>query len=235
MKISDFVNLNAPAAQPWHVRNCARALVCETAALRAVMQVECRGHGFDRYGRPVMLFEPHVFYRCLSGEKRRAAVAAGLAYPRWRKNYGEDPYVRIGRAMRIDEEAALRGASWGLPQILGENHREAGFGSAREMVEAFVDSEVIHLNAMVAFLKANHLDAALARKDWVAFARGYNGPRYAENAYDVELAKAYRLFAADDDYGEAAPARPEPIPSMGREQAAPPRSIFERLFGWRAA
>jgi hypothetical protein len=28
-------------------------------------------------------------------------------------------------------------------------------------------------------------------KDWAKFARGYNGPGYAQNAYDVKLAQAY--------------------------------------------
>lgn len=48
--------------------------------LRAVIAVETAGGGFDKQGRPKMLFEPHVFYRELGPtQKRVAAEAQGLA------------------------------------------------------------------------------------------------------------------------------------------------------------
>ncbi|WP_348631016.1 N-acetylmuramidase domain-containing protein, partial [Mesorhizobium sp. M4B.F.Ca.ET.215.01.1.1] len=56
--------------------------------VHAFLDVETRGHGFDAQGRPLILFEPHVFYRNLSGAARTEAIAQGLAYPRW----GERPY-----------------------------------------------------------------------------------------------------------------------------------------------
>jgi hypothetical protein len=37
--------------------------------------------------------------------------------------------------------------------------------------------------------------AALQSHDWAAFAKGYNGPGYAKNAYDVKLAEAYERFS----------------------------------------
>jgi hypothetical protein len=39
--------------------------------------------------------------------------------------------------MDIDVEAALKSASWGLTQILGENHVDLGFLTAADMVVAF--------------------------------------------------------------------------------------------------
>jgi hypothetical protein len=38
--------------------------------IHAVLTVESSGSGFDAKGRPKMLFEPHVFYRNLSGANR---------------------------------------------------------------------------------------------------------------------------------------------------------------------
>lgn len=38
--------------------------------LHAFMDVETSGGGFDPQGRPKILFEPHVFYRNLTGAKR---------------------------------------------------------------------------------------------------------------------------------------------------------------------
>src|ERR1700754_5043488 len=100
--------------------------------IHAFLDVETRGHGFDAQGRPVILFEPHVFYRNLSGAKRAQAVALGLAYAKWgERPYPKDSYPRLKAACAIDEAAALKSASWGLGQILGENFEAAGFHSVQ--------------------------------------------------------------------------------------------------------
>lgn len=160
--------------------------------IHAVLDVESRGYGFDKQGRVLMLFEPHVFWRNLSGSKRAAAERAGLAYQKWRPGaYPADSYPRFVQALGIDEGAAIKSASWGLGQILGENYKAAGFATPRAMVEAFADDEEAHLAAMIAFIKANGLDRALRRLDWAAFARGYNGPGFAKNDYHNRLARRH--------------------------------------------
>ncbi|HET9994735.1 MAG TPA: N-acetylmuramidase domain-containing protein [Candidatus Acidoferrum sp.] len=40
-----------------------------------------------------------------------------------------------------------------------------------------------------------NLDTAMRSHDWANFARGYNGPNYAKNQYDVRLAAAYQKYA----------------------------------------
>jgi hypothetical protein len=45
--------------------------------------------------------------------------------------------------------------------------------------------------AFCGFIKSNKLDTHLRKHDWARFARGYNGPGYAENKYDEKLARAY--------------------------------------------
>lgn len=62
--------------------------------VRAVIEVETAGGGFDKLGRPKMLFEPHVFHRELgAGTKRDLAINQGLAYPKWgAKPYPADSY-----------------------------------------------------------------------------------------------------------------------------------------------
>jgi len=160
--------------------------------VHAVLDVESAGTGFDSKGRPKMLFEPHIFYRLLGpGEARVRAVRAGLAYPRWKRDYPRDSYPRLVKAMAINEEIALQSASWGLGQVMGFNHVAAGYTSARAMVAAFLDDEETHLRAMMAFIKANKLDDELRRHDWAGFARGYNGPGFAKNGYDRKLAAAF--------------------------------------------
>ncbi len=160
--------------------------------LHAFIEVETSGGGFDRLNRPKALYEPHVAYRNSSGAKRARLVKAGLAYPRWgEKPYPSDSYARIEAACAIDETTALLATSWGLGQVLGENYVDAGYKTARAMVDDFLLDEDNHLEAAVRFIKANHLDDELRAHNWAAFARGYNGPGYARHGYDKKLAAAY--------------------------------------------
>ncbi|PAQ09202.1 N-acetylmuramidase family protein [Mesorhizobium temperatum] len=182
--------------------------------IHAFLDVETSGHGFDAHGRPVILFEPHVFFRNLSGAKRAQAVAAGLAYARWgEKPYPRDSYPRLKAACAIDETAALRSASWGLGQVLGENFKAAGFLTVQAMVEAMMEDEALQLAAAVNFIAANRLDGKLRKHDWAGFAKGYNGASYRKNAYDIRLAAAFRKWSGIKDTPSAAPARPPaPVP-----------------------
>ncbi|MCT4369126.1 N-acetylmuramidase family protein [Yangia mangrovi] len=176
--------------------------------LHAVMDVEAKGSGFDSLGRVAMLFEPHVFYRELGpGAARDKAVGQGLAYKNWRSGgYPSDSYPRLLAAIQIDEEAALRSASWGLGQMMGFNAQMVGFNTARAMVEAFADDEEAQLQAMVDYIVAAGLDDELRRHDWSGFARGYNGPSYATHGYHTKLRSAFLRWdkIADTPYPEAA-------------------------------
>lgn len=179
--------------------------------VHAILDVESAGTGFDKQGRPKMLFEPHIFWRELgAGAKRDKAAAAGLAYPRWKRNYPADSYPRLAAAMKIDERAALRSASWGLGQVMGFNHAAAGWSYVHQMVEDFMEDEEQHLRAMIRFITATGLDDELRRHDWKGFARGYNGAGFAQNGYDRKLAQAFARWQKIKD---------TPIPAHVRETA----------------
>lgn len=176
--------------------------------IRAVIEVETSGGGFDSQGRPKMLFEPHVFWRELGpGQKRTAAEASGLAYQRWGSApYPKDSYPRVALAIKIDVNAALRSASWGLGQIMGFNHRAAGYATPGDMVEAFCASEAAGLEAMISFMISEGLDDELRRHDWAAFARGYNGAGYATHRYHTRLKTAFKRWQAiPDTFAPACP------------------------------
>jgi len=182
---------------PEEIDQIAIDLKVEVAAFRAVIAVEAAGSGFDKAGRPKALFERHHFYKHLKDAPglQANAEAEGLAYPKWgTKPYpkGSDAvYAEIERACTIDEEAALLSTSWGLGQIMGSNFKMAGCSSVEAMVEEACESEAGQLRQMAAFIKSAGLQDELMNKDWAKFARGYNGPGYAQNAYDVKLAQAY--------------------------------------------
>lgn len=197
----------------------ADQLGCDIAAIEAVLDVETGGYGFDHAGRPKMLFEPHIFWQNLSGAERDAASQAGLAYPAWKPDYPPDSYPRLYKAIDINEDAALNSCSWGLPQILGENHMPAGYTTPQDMVAAFCDGEDEQIAAMARFICAKRLNVYLQNQDWAAFARGYNGPAYARNAYDTKLAAAYARRAGAG--GDVLPANTGPVDTG---QTAPSRN-----------
>ncbi len=181
----------------------AKSLNVEPAAFRAVIAVEAAGSGFDQRGRPKALFERHYFFKQLAKkpELQARAVEEGLAYVAWgMKPYpkGSDAvYAEIERACAIDDEAALLSTSWGLGQIMGANFKMAGCPSVAAMLDEAMASEAGQLRQMGAFIQSANLIRPLQFKDWAAFARGYNGPGYAKNAYDAKLADAYRRLSAE--------------------------------------
>lgn len=187
--------------QPDDIDTVANDLGVEPAAFRSVLSVETGGSGFDAAGRPKALFERHYFYKFLKDDpdKLQVAVDSGLAYPKWgQKPYpkGSDAvYAEIEAACDIALEPALQSISWGLGQIMGSNYKMAGCATVLGLVEQAKESEANQLRHMAGFIKSAGLLAALKNKDWAAFAKGYNGPGYATNKYDVKLAAAYDKFA----------------------------------------
>lgn len=203
--------------------------------IHAIIDVEAPKAGFDDRGRPRILFEPHVFYRNLSGAKQQRAVNEGLAYRAWKPGtYGPESaqYGKLERAIAIDETAALKACSWGRSQILGENHVAAGYATPQEMVRAFCDDEDNHIEAMVRFLKSKKLDVHLRRidklgrasmaADWAPVASGYNGSGYATHNYHGRLAVRHNWWRGRPDtpwspgQGEdVATPSAQPIPAGG--------------------
>lgn len=193
---------SAHKATPEEINQIAESMGVEPAAFRSVITVEAAGSGFDKAGRPKALFERHHFYKHLKDAPglQANAEAEGLAYAKWgTRPYpkGSDAvYAEIERACAIDEEAALLSTSWGLGQIMGSNFKMVGCESVEAMVEEACESEAGQLRQMAAFIKSAGLLDELKAKNWAGFAKGYNGPSYAKNAYDVKLAQAYEKLSS---------------------------------------
>lgn len=165
------------------------------AAVQAVADVETSGNAFDERGRPRILFERHYFHRFTNGRYDGSHPAISAATPGGYGKFSEQ-YGKLEIAYGLDAEAALRSASWGRFQIMGDNHAAAGFASVRAFVAALVQSEAAHLDAFVAFVAANRpMAEALRTRDWASFARRYNGPAYAKNCYDAKLADACARYS----------------------------------------
>jgi hypothetical protein len=160
------------------------------AEVWAVLVVETRGFGFLPDRRPQILFERHIFHKLTNG--RHDAGNAEVS-DKFAGGYvgGAGEYPRLEKAMTLDRTAALQSASWGVGQVMGFNHKIAGFPSVTAMVDAMVQDENAQLLAVANFIKSTNLSGALQRQDWRAFAAGYNGPDFAKNQYDTRLAKAH--------------------------------------------
>lgn len=191
------------------IEQAAKKIGCPVAAVRAVIDVESRG-GFLADGRPKILFERHYFSRLTKGkfDKSNPDISA----TKW-GGYkgGAAEYDRLGRAIKLDRDAALRSASWGAFQIMGDNFKMCGFSNAEDFVKAMVAGEPEQLDAFVQFVKKSGLDDELGRLDWAGFARGYNGPAYKANSYDEKLSAAYRLHSLGGDRASS----PLPVLKMG--------------------
>lgn len=175
----------------------------EPAVILAIQQIESGGNGFFADGRPKILFEGHVFWKQLEkiGKNPQSYVSGNqdILYPSWDSSKyqgGVKEYDRLEKAIKIDEIAALKSASWGEFQIMGFNHATVGYGDVKSFVEAMKVPNGSSLKALMEFCKNNNLLRHVngSSKDWAAFARGYNGPGYAKNQYDKKLAAAYERF-----------------------------------------
>jgi hypothetical protein len=200
--------LPAPAAAPvaaareglndQDFADAAQLLRCDVAAIRAVDEVESNGKGFGPDGRPIILFEPHVFSR-LTGH-RFDATHGGVSYAKW----GAKPYKKTQAerwdqllyAAKLDEAAAYKSASYGRFQIMGFNHAACALPTVQEFVAAVKRSERDQLQAFCQFVIFNHLDDEIREHRWTDFAARYNGPQHAKHDYAGRLAAAHARFSA---------------------------------------
>lgn len=171
------------------------------AALRAVMEIEAKGSGFNTDGSPVILFERHIFRRRLVS-MGLTSLAASVMKSRpdlcntSMGGYGKysQQHNRMGDAAKFNRVAALESASWGLGQVMGFHWKDLGYVSLQAFINAMYADEASQLDAMLRYIKRHKLDVHMRAGNWAKFALGYNGPAYKVNQYDVKLAAANRKF-----------------------------------------
>lgn len=181
-------------------RLCAELHVDPAAAI-AVLAAESGGTAFVQ-DRPVIRFENHLFwdtwgtrnaatferhfrFRRMGDRTREHQFRPADGQP-WRTFHDqgqEREWSVLEFARRLERASAYRSTSWGLPQILGANHRKVGYGSVEEMVASFSDPRNgarMQILAFFDFVRGRLRNApgvmALRRRDWTSFAQLYNGP-----------------------------------------------------------
>jgi hypothetical protein len=191
--------LPEPAANPPRLSYAdyvasAQRLGAEVAAVQAVASVESSGDGFDASGRPKILFEAHHF-KVLN--RTRSRLRFDVTHPHLSNDYRPgmryrswNQWTRMFEALLLDPAAAIEASSWGKFQGLGRYQTAwpTPFEYARNM---FV-SERNHLIAFEAYVRDKGLVSALQRRDFLTFARGYNGAD--QQGYDGRMRRAYESF-----------------------------------------
>jgi hypothetical protein len=172
----------------------------QTAAIRAFWKVEANGAGFQQ-GRPKILPEPHRFSKATGGRFDRSHPL--ISYPAW----GTRPYPSSQDArydqllamIRLDVDAGFGAASYGAPQIMGENFARCGYSDAMRFAESMARDEVTQLRAFEAFVTSAGIVPYLRKVDrtaasWEEVARRYNGTGYRLNRYHEKMAAAFVSF-----------------------------------------
>ena len=184
------------------IKDLANKHGIEYAGLKAVVEVEASGKGFIG-DVPKILYEPHSMHRLLTKKNyitiRNNLMKAhpNLCYPRWGTyKYGAESiqHSRLEIASQFNRDTALESCSWGLGQVMGFHWKSLGYESLQAFINDMYESEAKQLEAMIRFIRVNGLLLALKNKDWVKFARGYNGSGYAKNKYHIKLANAYAKY-----------------------------------------
>ena len=188
----------------------AAELQVEARALRAVVLVETPGYGLVA-GRPIIRLEINRLWLTVPRELRgRVDERFHVRGPQpweghmWRPIPRSDSWIPLHQggsagqslewqalhvARDIHRQAADEATSWGIGQVMGWHWGDLGYPS----LDRFL-SEQERLQGQVEtfrrFLVTNGLLDALRARDWLGFARAYNGAANAVH-YSGELAEAY--------------------------------------------
>lgn len=186
------------------IAEIARENGIHPAALLAVKLIESgTKSGFLDSGKPQILFEGQVFYKYLKANvksldmNKLCAQYPNIIYPKWdRSKYfgGEKEWTRLEQARKINMKYANYAASWGMFQVMGFNYKTCGCKNIDEFVEKMCTSQEQQLLLALNFLKNSNLMVPLQKRQWATFAKGYNGPGFAQNKYHIKLQAAYNNY-----------------------------------------
>lgn len=186
------------------IAEIARENGIHPAALLAVKLIESgTKSGFLDSGKPQILFEGQVFYKYLKANvksldmNKLCAQYPNIVYPKWdRSKYfgGEKEWTRLEQARKINMKYANYAASWGMFQVMGFNYKTCGCKNIDEFVEKMCTSQEQQLLLALNFLKNSNLMVPLQKRQWATFAKGYNGPGFAQNKYHIKLQAAYNNY-----------------------------------------
>ncbi|MGJ1295531.1 N-acetylmuramidase domain-containing protein [Sphingobacterium spiritivorum] len=180
------------------IKEIAQRFGIEGAALKAFIEVESGGKGFDsRTGKILIQFEPHWF-------KRKVPYAPSGNWSVNKVDVQSKEWPAFNEAFRINADGAMESTSIGLGQLMGFHYKIMGYKSVGEMWDYAKLGEYEQVVQLCIFLK-NYLGGRILRylsvKDWHNVAVYYNGSgymtiakKYGREPYNISMQKAYEKY-----------------------------------------
>ena len=169
----------------------------DPAVTVAVLLAESGGDGFGPDGRLKIRFENHIFLQQW-GQQNKAVFDRFFRFNdkeqwkehQWRKSEN-DPWQNchqsqaqewevLSFARNFIEDPALKATSMGAAQIMGFNFATVGYDSPGARLTDFQSGEEAQVRALFRYIENRRLVEPLRQGDFVAFARGFNGPGQQE-------------------------------------------------------
>jgi hypothetical protein len=187
---SHFTNLHAAPVDDCSLQTFASRLGCSVTQIKAVAQVESSGSGFDKKGRPKILFERHLFHRATDSKWSPSMFSQSGG-----GGYDVDSWAKLKAACAVAPDVAFESCSWGKFQVLGLHWERLKYASPYHLAVSTVESEAAHFELLARYVEAfglvDELRALSANPDDCRpFAKGYNGPAYEKFSYHTKLASA---------------------------------------------
>ena len=229
------INDNSLLARIWNkygglLAQIADKMGFDPAIAVAILAQESGGQPYGADGRLIIRFENHLFYEywgkgnasvynnhfqsgspTWTGHKWRPKADAA-----WRDCHTSQSveWEVLTFASTLNDSAAKKSISMGLPQVLGSNFGILGFVSVQDMFNAFVASERNQVVAFFDFLQGNGTTAtnALKTRDFRTIASIYNGAGNADS-YGRLIEGHYKAFLAlQGSKLPVPPIPPMPVP-----------------------
>lgn len=150
---------------------------------RAIAIIESAEKALTAGGKPVCRLETEHW------KKRRIASALGQSFDKARNSSDLDErWTQFEAMYRVDPVAAVKAHSFGWPQIMGFNHRLAGFETTDAFLAAMMTIDG-QSKAFVSFVRNSPaLHEAMKRGDADGVGLNYNGRNYRVNRYAEKYA-----------------------------------------------
>lgn len=166
-----------------HYSQIGDALGVKPNNIRAIAIIESAEKPFTAAGSPIVRFEVHHW------KKRRIASRLGQSFDKAVNSKDLDERWAQFQAMyKVDPVASVKSHSFGWMQIMGFNHKIAGFETTDAFLEAMRDINGQNKAFRQFVLNSPNLHAALKRSDAQQVALHYNGPNFDQNRYDKKFA-----------------------------------------------
>lgn len=181
-------------------REVAEEMGVELAAIKAVVDIEAgKAHeGFYMPGKPLINFDLAMYKRfapkngvSLAKARKKSPVIFRSPDIRRYGSYQAAQWARLEAARAFDDSSALESCFWGMFQIGGFNWKLCGCATVQEFVERMSKSEREQLELFAALIRQCGMLEPLQKKQWLAFALKYNGPRARSRGYHTRMAASY--------------------------------------------